>query len=205
MNVFASRLVENAVNELSRLPGIGKKTALRLALHLLKKDEHVAEALGTALIRMRKEIVFCSQCHNISDGEVCEICSSPGRDRSTLCVVEDVRDVMAIENTGQFNGLYHILGGIISPIDGVGPNDLHIDSLIKRVADEEVAEVILALSTTIEGDTTNFYLFKKLKDFNVPITTIARGVSVGDELEYADEVTLGRSLLNRQPYDGNLA
>lgn len=204
MNLFASRLVENAVNELSRLPGIGKKTALRLALHLLKKDQHVAEALGNAIVKMRSEIVVCTKCHNISDSEMCEICADPRRNQSILCVVEDVRDVMAIENTGQFNGLYHILGGIISPIDGIGPNDLTIDTLVSRVESEEVKEVILALSTTIEGDTTNFYLFKRLKAFNVPITTIARGVSVGDELEYADEVTLGRSLLNRLPYDGAL-
>lgn len=204
MNVFASKLVENAVNELSRLPGIGKKTALRLALYLLKKDQHVAEALGNAIIRMRSDIVFCSRCHNISDGEVCEICSNPKRENEIICVVEDVRDVMAIENTGQYNGLYHILGGIISPIDGIGPNDLNIESLAHRIEKERPSEVILALSTTIEGDTTNFYLYRKLKDYNISITTIARGVSVGDELEYADEVTLGRSLLNRLPYEGNI-
>ena len=203
MNVFASKLVENAVNELSRLPGIGKKTALRLALYLLKKDQHVAEALGNSIIKMRSEIVFCNRCHNISDGEVCEICANPKRESDLVCVVEDVRDVMAIENTGQYNGLYHILGGIISPIDGVGPNDLNIDSLVSRVRDETISEVILALSTTIEGDTTNFYLYRKLKEFDLSITTIARGVSVGDELEYADEVTLGRSLLNRLPYEGS--
>ena len=203
MNVFASRLVENAVNELSRLPGIGKKTALRLALHLLKKDQHVAEALGNSIIKMRSEIVFCNRCHNISDGEVCEICANPKRESDLVCVVEDVRDVMAIENTGQYNGLYHILGGIISPIDGIGPNDLNIDSLVSRVREETISEVILALSTTIEGDTTNFYLYRKLREFDISITTIARGVSVGDELEYADEVTLGRSLLNRLPYEGS--
>lgn len=202
MNVFASKLVENAVNELSRLPGIGKKTALRLALHLLKKDLHVAEALGNSIIKMRTDIVFCTMCHNISDGEICEICGNPKRDKNTICVVEDVRDVMAIENTGQYNGLYHILGGIISPIDGIGPNDLNIDSLVHRVQQEAAGEVILALSTTIEGDTTNFYLYRRLKDLDLAITTIARGVSVGDELEYADEVTLGRSLLNRLPYEG---
>ena len=202
MNVFASRLVENAVNELSRLPGIGKKTALRLALHLLKKEKHVSESLGNAIIRMRSDIVFCSRCHNISDSEICEICANPKREQEIICVVEDVRDVMAIENTGQYNGLYHILGGIISPIDGIGPNDLNIDSLIRRVGEEGTKEVILALATTIEGDTTNFYLYRKLKDLSVTITTIARGVSVGDELEYADEVTLGRSLLNRTPYEG---
>ena len=203
MNVFASRLVENAVNELSRLPGIGKKAALRLALHLLKKDQHVAEALGNSIIKMRSEIVFCNRCHNISDAEVCEICANPKRESDLVCVVEDVRDVMAIENTGQYNGLYHILGGIISPIDGIGPNDLNIDSLVSRVREETISEVILALSTTIEGDTTNFYLYRKLREFDISITTIARGVSVGDELEYADEVTLGRSLLNRLPYEGS--
>lgn len=204
MNAFASRLVEDTVNELSRLPGIGKKTALRLALHLLKKELHVAEALGNSIINMRTEIVFCKRCFNISDSDLCEICSNPRRNEQIICVVEDVRDVIAIENTGQYNGLYHILGGIISPIDGIGPNDLNIEALVGRLGEEGIAEVILALSTTIEGDTTNFYLFKKLKDFNVNITTIARGISVGDELEYADEVTLGRSLLNRLPYNGSI-
>ena len=201
MNAFASKLVEDAVNELSRLPGIGKKTALRLALHLLKKDPHIADALGNSIIRMRSEIMFCSRCHNLSDASVCDICSNPKREQDLVCVVEDVRDVIAVENTGQFNGLYHILGGIISPIDGIGPNDLNIESLVARIKSEEIREVILALSTTIEGDTTNFYLYKKLRDADVMITTIARGVSVGDELEYADEVTLGRSLLNRTPYE----
>ncbi len=202
MTVFASKLLESAVNELSRLPGIGKKTALRLALHLLKKDPQVAEALGNSIIRMRSDIVFCRRCHNISDSDTCDICASPRREQGMICVVEDVRDVMAIENTGQYTGLYHILGGIISPIDGIGPNDLNIDSLVRRVQEERPREVILALSTTIEGDTTNFYLYRKLKEFGLSITTIARGVSVGDELEYADEVTLGRSLLNRLPYEG---
>lgn len=204
MNAFASKLVEDAVNELSRLPGIGKKTALRLALHLLKKDPHIAVALGNSIIKMREEILFCSRCHNLSDTNICEICSNPRREEEVVCVVEDVRDVIAIENTGQYNGLYHILGGIISPIDGIGPNDLNIESLVSRIPQEKIREVILALSTTIEGDTTNFYLFKRLKESEVMITTIARGVSVGDELEYADEVTLGRSLLNRMPYDGSL-
>ncbi len=205
MNSYSSKLVENAVNELSRLPGIGKKTALRLALHLLKKEPHIAEALGNSIIKMREEIVFCKKCHNISDSELCEICNNPNRNEKLICVVEDVRDVMAIENTGQYNGVYHILGGIISPIDGIGPNDLNITSLVKRVEDEEVSEVIMALSTTIEGDTTNFYMYKKLKDLNVAISTIARGISIGDELEYADEVTLGRSLLNRLPYENTLS
>jgi len=205
MNSYSSKLVENTVNELSRLPGIGKKTALRLALHLLKKEPHISESIGSAIIKMRSEIVFCKKCHNISDAELCEICVNPKRDENILCVVEDVRDVMAIENTGQYNGLYHILGGIISPIDGIGPNDLNIDSLVSRVKEEAITEVIMALSTTIEGDTTNFYIYKKLKDFELAVSTIARGISVGDELEYADEVTLGRSLLNRTPYESTLS
>jgi recombination protein RecR len=204
MNSYSSKLLENAVNELSRLPGIGKKTALRLALHLLKKDRSVSEVLGSAIIKMRNDIVFCKKCHNISDTEFCEICTNKNRNEKLICVVEDIRDVLAIENTGQFNGLYHILGGIISPMDGIGPNDLNIDSLVKRVGDDEIKEVIMALSTTIEGDTTNFYIYKKLKAFSVDITTIARGISIGDELEYADEVTLGRSILNRTPYESTL-
>jgi len=204
MNSYSSKLVENAVNELSRLPGIGKKTALRLVLHLLKKEEPFAEALGNAIIRMRKEIMFCKECFNISDSEVCEICSNPKRHKEIICVVEDIRDVMAIENTGQFNGVYHILGGIISPMDGIGPNDLNIAELVTRVENGEVQEVIMALPTTIEGDTTNFYLFKQLKNMNVEITTIARGIAIGDELEYADEVTLGRSILNRTRYEEGL-
>ncbi|MEZ5083581.1 MAG: recombination mediator RecR [Bacteroidales bacterium] len=204
MSSYSSKLVENAVNELSRLPGIGKKTALRLVLHLLKKEPPVADALGNAILKMRAEIIFCSKCHNISDSEICEICGNPKRDQSLVCVVEDVRDVLAIENTGQFNGLYHILGGIISPMDGLGPNDLNIESLISRVGKDGISEVVMALSTTIEGDTTNFYLYKKLKQFNINITTIARGVSIGDDLEYADEVTLGRSILHRIPYEDNL-
>ncbi len=205
MNSYSSKLVENAVNELSRLPGIGKKTALRLALHLLKKEKVVAESLGNAIIKMRDEIMFCSECFNISDSEVCEICANPKRNKETICIVEDIRDVMAIENTGQYTGVYHILGGIISPMDGIGPNDLNIDSLINRVSNGNIKEVIMALSTTIEGDTTNFYIYKKLKDLNVEITTIARGVAIGDELEYADEVTLGRSILNRTPYESTLS
>ncbi|MCB2219372.1 MAG: recombination mediator RecR [Bacteroidetes bacterium] len=201
---YASRLLESAVNELSRLPGIGKKTALRLALHLLKKDPTVAEALGNSIIQLRNEIMFCKVCHNLSDAEICEICSSPKRNEKLVCVVEDIRDVMAIENTGQYNGLYHILGGIISPMDGIGPADLNIESLIRRIDHESISEVIMALSTTIEGDTTNFYIYKRLKDRPVKITTIARGISVGDELEYADEITLGRSILNRLPYENTL-
>ena len=204
MNNYSSKLVENAVSELSRLPGIGKKTALRLALHLLKKDKAIANNLGTAIIEMRENIRFCKECHNISDSEICEICANPKRDKATVCVVEDVRDVMAIENTGQYNGVYHILGGIISPMEGIGPNDITVDSLISRVSTGNIKEVMMALSTTIEGDTTNFYIYKKLKDKEVTITTIARGISVGDELEYADEITLGRSIINRTPFESTL-
>jgi len=204
MNHYSSNLVENAVNELSRLPGIGRKTALRLALHLLKKDISVSDALGSAIVKMRNDIKFCKHCHNISDSEVCEICANPKRNGEIICVVEDIRDVMAIENTGQFNGLYHILGGIISPMDGIGPTDLHIESLVQRVETNRVKEVIMALSTTIEGDTTIFYVFKKLKKSGINFTTIARGISVGDEIEYADEVTLGRSIVNRLPYESSL-
>jgi recombination protein RecR len=204
MNVYSSKLVESAVNEFSRLPGIGKKTALRLALYLLKKDQPFAESLGNAIIKMRNEVQFCKECHNISDSEVCEICSNEKRQKNTICVVEDIRDVMAIENTGQFNGVYHILGGIISPMDGVGPNDLTIESLIQRVSTGSISEVIMALSTTIEGDTTNFYIYKKLKPAGIQITTIARGIAIGDELEYADEITLGRSILNRTLYENTL-
>jgi recombination protein RecR len=204
MNSYSSKLVETAVNELSRLPGIGKKTALRLALYLLKKDPPFAHGLGNAIIKMRNDVQFCRECHNISDSEVCEICASEKRLKNTICIVEDIRDVMAIENTGQYSGLYHILGGIISPMDGIGPNDLNIDSLIQRVAGGRITEVIMALSTTIEGDTTNFYIYKKLKNHNIRITTIARGIAIGDELEYADEVTLGRSILNRTLYESSL-
>lgn len=205
MNSYSSKLVENAVNELSRLPGIGRKTALRLALYLLKKEENFSMSLGEAVIKMRSEIMFCKECFNISDSEVCEICANPNRSKDTICVVEDIRDVMAIENTGQYKGVYHILGGIISPMDGIGPQDLHIDALINRVTEGNVQEIIMALSTTIEGDTTNFYIYKKLKDMDVAVSTIARGVAIGDELEYTDEVTLGRSILNRMPYESTLS
>ena len=194
---FSSSLLENAVNEFAKLPGIGRKTALRLVLHLLKQSEAEVDAFGNAFISLRREIVYCKVCHNISDTEVCHICSNPGRDHHTICVVENIKDVMTIENTQQYRGLYHVLGGIISPMDGVGPGDLEIESLVKRVPDEEIKEVILALSTTMEGDTTNFYIFRKLSPTNVKITTIARGIAIGDELEYADEVTLGRSIVNR--------
>ncbi|MCF8233819.1 MAG: recombination mediator RecR [Bacteroidales bacterium] len=200
MNTYSSKLLEQAVNELSRLPGIGRRTALRLALHLLRQEKEEAESLGNSLIKMRNEIVFCKHCHNISDNEVCDICASPKRDNSLICVVEDTRDVMAVENTSQYQGLYHVLGGIISPMEGIGPNDLNIGSLVKRISEHETVEVILALPTTVEGDTTNYFIYKKLKDFNISISTIARGISIGDELEYADEVTLGRSILNRTPF-----
>jgi recombination protein RecR len=199
---YPSKLLETAVSELSKLPGIGRKSALRLALHLLRKDVSEVEAFGNAVIRMRKDICYCKECHNISDDELCAICSSPKRDRSTLCVVESTRDVMAIENTGQMNGVYHVLGGIISPMEGIGPEDLTVESLVTRVNAGEVKEIVLALPTTIEGDTTNFYLYRRLKDFSLKVTTLARGVSIGDELEFTDEVTLGRSILNRTPYEG---
>jgi len=204
MQTYPSKLLEQAVNELARLPGIGRKTALRMALHLLKRKIPEVEALGTAVIKMRNEIIYCTECRNISDQEICAICASPKRDHALICVVEDIRDVMAIENTGQFSGVYHVLGGIISPMDGIGPQDLHIDALINRVATGKVVEIILALPTTIEGDTTNFYIYRKLSEFNLRLTTIARGISIGDELEHTDEVTLGRSILNRTPYESGL-
>ncbi|NQV02633.1 MAG: recombination protein RecR [Bacteroidia bacterium] len=199
---FPSRLLENAVNELAKLPGIGRKTALRMALHLLRTPSREVEAFGTAVIKMRQEVIYCSRCKNISDKELCDICASPKRVASMVCVVEEIRDVMAIENTAQFTGVYHVLGGIISPIEGIGPQDLNIGSLIERASSGDLREVILALPSTIEGDTTNFYLFKKLNPLQVPISMIARGISIGDELEHTDEVTLGRSILNRTPYEG---
>lgn len=195
---FASRLLEEAVTELSRLPGIGRKTALRLALHLLRADENRGIALGEAIINMRKGIRYCSVCHNISETEMCPVCADQSRDASTLCVVESVKDVMSFENTGQYLGMYHVLGGVISPMDGIGPDSLEIDSLVKRVWDGGVREVILALSATMEGETTNYYIYRKLAPFtDVKITQLARGVTVGNEIEYTDEITLGRSLLNR--------
>ena len=199
MNKFPSLLLERAVGEISRLPGIGRKTALRLALHLLRQDEAATDALAEALVRLRHDVRYCSRCHNISDDEVCPVCSDARRDSTTLCVVENVQDVMAIENTQQFNGLYHVLGGIISPMDGIGPSDLNIDSLVKRVSEGGVREVILALSSTMEGDTTNFYISRRLQPLGVAGSVIARGISVGNELEYTDEVTLGRSIVNRTP------
>jgi recombination protein RecR len=196
-----SKLVENAVNEMAQLPGIGKRTALRLVLHLLKQPLDQTEALAEALATMRKDIQFCTICHTISDEEICGICSNAARDASIICVVEDVRDVMAIENTNMFKGVYHVLGGKISPIEGIGPSQLKITSLVEKVKEGRVSEIIFALSSTMEGDTTNFYIYKQLKDFAVKMSTIARGISVGDELEYADEITLGRSLLHRIPFE----
>ena len=194
---FSSSLLEDAIHQFAKLPGIGRKTALRLVLHLLKESEEEVENFGNSIIRLRKEILYYKICHNISDSDICDICSNLSRDRSVVCVVENIKDVITIENTQQFRGLYHVLGGIISPMDGVGPKDLEIDSLLQRVENDGIKEVILALSTTMEGDTTNFYLYRKLEPFHVKITTLARGVSIGDELEYADEITLGRSIQNR--------
>lgn len=195
-----SSLLENAVAELAKLPGIGSKTALRLALHLLRKDASVAEALGNAIIDMRHGVSYCPQCHNITEEGTCAICSDSRRDRETICVVENVKDVITIESTGEHHGLYHVLGGLISPLDGIGPGDIEIESLRKRVESGEVKEVILALSPTMEGDTTNFYIYKKLMDTPVKITMLARGLSIGNELEYTDELTLGRSIQNRVPF-----
>jgi recombination protein RecR len=201
---FSSKLLENAVNEVSQLPGIGKRTALRLVLHLLKQPVNQTHQLSKALNNLVDEIKLCKKCHNISDVDICEICSNPSRNEEIICVVEDVRDVMAIENTAQFKGLYHVLGGKISPIEGVGPQNLTIDSLIEKVKNGAVKEVIFALSSTIEGDTTNFYIFKQLEKYTIKTSTIARGIAVGDELEYADEITLGRSILNRIPFENSL-
>lgn len=194
---FNSSLLENAVGELSKLPGIGKKTALRLALHLLRRDETESVALGESIINMRKNICYCSRCHNISEDAICPICNDSRRDASTVCVVENVKDVITIESTHQHKGLYHVLGGLISPLDGVSPSDLEIESLVRRVTEENLSEVILALSPTIEGDTTNFYIFRKLADLPVKVTMLARGLSIGNELEYTDELTLGKSIQNR--------
>ena len=201
---FASKLLENAVYEISQLPGIGKKTALRLALHLLRQPTIQTNNLSTALLKLRGEIQYCKNCHNISDSDLCEICSSSRRDHSIVCVVEDIRDVMAIENTSQFNGIYHVLGGIISPMDGIGPQNLTIDSLIKKAKDGEINEIIFALSSTMEGDTTNFYIYRQIQNLDISTSTIARGISIGDELQYADEITLGRSIINRIPYEKTL-
>ncbi len=201
---FSSRLLERAVNEMSQLPGIGKRTALRLVLHMLRQPKEQTLALSEALKAMRNDVKFCKSCHNISDVDLCEICTSLHRNSEIICVVEDVRDVMAIENTSSFKGLYHVLGGKISPMDGVGPHELNIESLVAKVKEGKVKELIFALSSTMEGDTTNFYIYKQIQDYSVFTSTIARGISVGDELEYADEITLGRSILNRIPFESSL-
>ena len=201
---FSSKLLENAVKEIALLPGIGNRTALRLALHLLKQPKENTHLLSDSLKALRDGVIFCSSCHNLSDTTLCEICSSPKRDKKLLCVVEDIRDVMAIESTGQFQGIYHVLGGIISPMDGVGPQDLNITSLINKVKEGSVSEIIFALSSTMEADTTNFYIYKLLSSYEVRTSTIARGIPVGDELEYTDEVTLGRSILARIPFESSI-
>lgn len=201
---FSSKLLENAVNEMSQLPGIGKRTALRLVLHMLRQPKEQTNALSLALQNMRNEVKFCKSCYNISDLELCEICSNPNRIEDTICVVEDVRDVMAIENTSSYKGLYHVLGGKISPMDGIGPHDLNIQPLVNKVKEGKIKELIFALSSTMEGDTTNFYIYKQIQDYQIITSTIARGISVGDELEYADEITLGRSILNRIPFESSL-
>ena len=193
--------MENAVNEFAKLPGVGRKAALRLVLYILRQEPSLAENLGEAIVRLRKEVKYCRICHNISDAEICSLCADPSRDTSIVCVVENVREVMAVENTRQFRGVYHVLGGIFSPMHGIGPSELQIESLVQRLAAGEVKEVILALSATMEGDTTNAYIFRHLAPYDIKISVIARGVSIGDELEYADEITLGRSILNRTPYN----
>ncbi len=201
---FSSKLLQNAVDEMAQLPGIGKRTALRLVLHLLQRPAEQTRHLTKALAELREQVRYCKRCFNISDTDTCEICANMNRDRTLICVVEDIRDVMAIEGTSSFNGLYHVLGGKISPMDGIGPHDLNITPLIERVKEGEVRELIFALSSTMEGDTTNFYIYRQLKDFDITTTTIARGIAVGDELEYADEVTLGRSIVNRIPFETSL-
>ena len=199
---YPSQLLEKAVQEFSKLPGIGRKTALRLVLYQLRQDAEDVQAFVEAIAKMKLEVHYCQRCHNISDSDVCPVCADPSRDASTVCVMENVQDVMAVENTQQYTGLYHVLGGVISPMDGIGPADLEIESLVKRVEQEDIHEVILALSSTMEGDTTNFYIYRKLAPYDVKLSIIARGIPVGDELEYADEVTLGRSILNRTPFEG---
>lgn len=199
---YPSQLLERAVQEFSKLPGVGRKTALRLVLHLLRQEDQDVQVFVEAVSRLKHDVCYCKTCHNISDAERCPICADPRRDATTVCVVENIQDVMAVENTQQYQGLYHVLGGVISPMDGIGPSDLEIDSLVKRVEEGGVREVILALSPTMEGDTTNFYIFRKLAPYDVSISIIARGVSVGNELEYTDEVTLGRSIVNRTPFEG---
>jgi recombination protein RecR len=202
LHQLPSRLLENAVNEFAKLPGIGKKTALRLVLHLLYQPEEDTQQFTQAIDTMRKEVKTCKQCHNISEEDLCSICRNPNRDETLVCVVESIKEVIAIENTSQFKGLYHVLGGRISPMEGIGPKELNIESLLERVSQNTISEVILALSSTMEGDTTSFYIYRKLSGLNVSLSTLARGISVGDELEYTDELTLGRSLLNRIPYHG---
>ncbi len=199
---YPSILLEKAVNEFSKLPGIGRKTATRLVLHLLRKSEEEVEGFSNAMTRLKREAKYCKECHSISDSDICPICANPSRDHSLICVVENIQDVMAVENTMQFRGVYHVLGGVISPMDGVSPSNLQIDSLVQRVASGDVKEIILALSSTMEGDTTNFYIYRKLMQYDVKLSMIARGISVGDELEYADEITLGRSIVNRTPFTG---
>ena len=199
---YPSQLLEKAVQEFSKLPGIGRKTALRLVLYQLRQDPEEVQTFVEAIAKMKLEVHYCRRCHNISDSDLCPICADSRRDASTICVVETIRDVMAVENTQQYHGLYHVLGGVISPMDGIGPADLEIDSLVQRVEQGDIREVILALSSTMEGDTTNFYIYRKLAPYDVKLTIIARGIPIGDELEYADEVTLGRSILNRTPFNG---
>jgi recombination protein RecR len=201
---FSSKLLEDAVNEFAKLPGVGKKTALRLVLHLLNREPAEVELFGNSIMKLRQEIKHCVICHNISDNEICDVCNSVKRDKETICVVQDTRDVMAVENTSQYYGVYHVLGGLISPMDGIGPSDLFIEALVQRVATTPVKEVILAISATMEGDTTIFYLYKRLKEYQIPITTIARGIAFGGELEYADEITLGRSIVTRIPYENSI-
>lgn len=201
---YPSALLEKAVNEFAKLPGIGSKTAMRLVLHLLRQETGVVDSFGSAIVRLKHEVKYCRVCHNISDTDVCELCANPQRDHSTVCVVENIQDVMAIENTSQYRGVYHVLGGVISPMDGVGPSDLQIDSLVDRVREGGVSEIVLALSPTMEGDTTSFYIFRKLADYDVKISIIARGIAQNDELQYTDEITLGRSIVNRVPFNGKL-
>ena len=202
MQQYPSIVLENAVNEFAKLPGIGRKTALRLALFLLKQKDEDVELFGNTMIELKKSVHFCRTCHNISDFDECEICADPNRDKTTVCVVESIKDVMAIENTNAYKGVYHLLGGLISPMNGIGPNDLEIASLVERIANNEIKEIVLALNQNMEGDTTCFFIYRKLVDFDIKITTIARGVAIGDELEYADEITLGRSIINRINYSG---
>ena len=201
---FSSKLIEDAVNEFAKLPGVGRKTALRFVLHMMKQNPSETELFSHTLMKLRNELKYCQKCHNVSDRDICAICNNPNREHSIVCIVEDIRDVMAIENTQQYKGSYHVLGGIISPMEGIGPGNLNIESLVNKAANGEIKETIMALSTTMEGDTTNFYIYKRLKNFEIKISTIARGISIGDELEYADEITLGRSILNRTLYESTL-